>query len=120
MSITTSLAYYKHVRLYTTHNEDKSASSILPITQKYVTNAIIKSVIVNNPHGSRHIHTDNWYVATYILEIIESNYNLMEAGTCRADKKGLTLNSYCWIIFLRGTFKIFVHKNLDMVITRHK
>ena len=59
----------------------------LPATHKYVSNAIINSGIVNNSHGYRHLYIDNRYAVPQLFVLIESKYNMIAVGTCRANRK---------------------------------
>ena len=53
----------------------------LPTTQKAVANAILKSNIANDPHGSRHLFMDNRYCAPQLLALMLTNWNLRGVGT---------------------------------------
>ena len=60
----------------------------LPTTQKAFENAIIKSVIENDPRGYRHIYVNNRYASLQQFPIMGSNYNLREVGTRISNRKG--------------------------------
>ena len=48
---------------------------------------------------------------------MESKYNLREVITHRSNRKGLTMNSYCWRKCDKGALMILVDKLFVMVIT---
>ena len=95
--------------------------STLPTTQKAVANAIIKSGINNDVHGSRHIFMDNRYAAPQWFVIMLKEWNLRGVGTCKSNRKGfpsaeLPLSNSS----NRGSFVRLVDKRLGIVATRWK
>ena len=99
------------------HEEAKK----LPTTQKAVANAILKSEIANDPHGSRHLYMDNRYTAPQLLALMVTNWNLRGVGTCKANRKGFASSKLVIQKSAeRGAHVRLVDKRLGMVITRWK
>ena len=99
------------------HEEAKK----LPTTQKAVANAILKSEIANDPHGSRHLYMDNRYTAPQLLALMVTNWNLRGVGTCKANRKGFASHKLpIEKSAERGTHVRLVDKQLGLVITRCK
>ena len=93
----------------------------LPITQKAVTNAILKSGIAKDLDGCRYIFMDNCYAAAQLLALVMTNYNIRAVGTCKANRIGFESDKLQLEKGVeRGSFKRLVDKRLGMIITRWK
>ena len=93
----------------------------LPTTQRAVANTILKSEIVNDPNGSRHLFMDYQYCAPQLMALILTNWNLRGVGRCKANRKGFALNNLSLHNKAqRGSFVRLVDRRLGIVITRWK
>ena len=48
----------------------------LPTKHIYISDAIIKSGIENNPHGSIHLYMDNRYADPQLFSLMDSDFNM--------------------------------------------
>ena len=93
----------------------------LPMTQKAVANAILKSGIDNDKDGCRYLFMDNRYAAPQLLALMLTNYNIRAVGTYKANRVGFESEALKTPSnSKRGDYVRLVDKRLGMVITRWK
>eukprot|EP00957_Ditylum_brightwellii_P038871 2937821-Ditylum_brightwellii.AAC.1 len=86
MPITTSSTTYKN-------NIDIHPDAInSPATQKKVGNIILQSDTANDLNVMWYIFFDKRYAAPQLLGIMRMEWDLLAAATCRANRKGFSMN----------------------------
>ena len=87
----------------------------MPTTHKEVENLILKSVIVNGEHGSRHIFIENRYAYPQFFPMVSTNSSIHSVGTCKSNRKVSDSDSFNMENnYERGIFIIWCDRRLGI------